>query len=803
MSGFLLNDAVYSFFNFLESLFKGADFNWLFFIGIGVMAVLIVVGIVRMATSFERKTTRCINKINRYLLQNPSITEDNLVVFHRFLQKMPRRIRDRWQLYILERDGLPSRYLTAEYCIRRPLSASALIGVRKQIRLSSILLSIVTFVFGLGYALAHKPDGTAMVGNILDYVIIYPLITPAVILLMASIFNMIVTFRYNYYNAKIYDIFAVFVRNLNRAVATLPDSIDYQVLFTQKEIDEGIPILREYLEKERLEEQRLLEQSKYAAISHSPYNFEELGVDGEQLISRAVTESESFLMKKIGLQNEIQEYEKKLAQAQLNMDEIEREANRKLQTIKENLERLEKAISETTNRVEINYNKRQVKDEMEKRAAIEKDLKSLLSKEQVTVNECNAEIEKRKELIEKDKDGVEKALKSEYNTFAVKVYDTLSDKINDENTEVVKDYQNQIVELKAKMQTLSREIEQKDALIAERDLYINTLQSNLGYAPENQTQLAGNNNELNGYVPQQPVNQDGSPNFMTEENATQNQVYYDENGNAIDYSQYYDENGNLVDYSQFYDENGNLVDYSKYYDENGNYIGPTQDELNEKQEKNVENNEQVDLEVKDESADKNVEQPLLELTSTPFVGQIEDKTVAEQTTEKPEEINESQTKNIEEKPKQTKPKTTQQKRKTTSKSKTTSKKSGKAEPAKKTTTPKTSKKKINVADETVSYAITRDDFDEIQRRIEEENKKLKQTKDELQLEIDKAISKIEKSNSDSTKAKNIKHIKDLIEQLKEKAKQAKKDGASKDEIKNINASVAELVDAITKFSSKK
>ena len=49
----------------------------------------------------------------------------------------------------------------------------------------------------------------------------------------------------------------------------------------------------------------------------------------------------------------------------------------------------------------------------------------------------------------------------------------------------------------------------------------------------------------------------------------------------------------------------------------------------------------------------------------------------------------------------------------------------------------------------------------------------------------------------------IKHIKGLIDQLKEKAKQAKEQGASKDEIKNINASVAELLDAITKYSSKK
>ncbi|MBR1925608.1 MAG: hypothetical protein IJ837_02005 [Clostridia bacterium] len=842
MSGYLMGNVIYGFYNFLQDIFKGVDFDWLFFIGIGLTLVFIIAGFIRMAFSFERKTTRCINKINRYLLQKPAITDDNLVEFHKMLQKMPRRIRDRWQLYILERDGLPSRYLTAEYCIRRPLSSSILIGIKQQTKLFAIVLSIISYVIGLGFSLAGSVSDATQLANVLDYIIIYPLITPLAIMLLCSLFSMIVSIRYNAYNAKLYNIFAVFVRNLNRAVATMPDSIDFEVLFTKQEIDEGIPILREYLEKENLEKQRLLEQSKYAAIAHSPYNFEDLGVDGEQLISRAVDESENFLMKKIGLQNEIQDFEKKLAQAQANMDEIEKEANRKLQTIKENLERLDKAISETTNRVEINYNRRQIKDEMEKRAAIEKDLKSLLAKEQVTINECNAEILKRKDLIEKDKDSVEVALKSEYNTFAVKVYDTLSEKINEENAEVAKDYQSQIVDLKAKMQNLEREIETKNALIAERDLFINTLQGNVNYGGEN---LSGNNPDANGIPAQDQSLVTAEQNYMTNENVQQQsqQVYYDENGNAIDYSQYYDENGNLVDYSQFYDENGNLIDYSKYYDENGNYIGPTQEEwnqmyaqgqvaseneqeqpLDEQAKQQAENTDNKQAESEEQKEPKNDEKE--DLNEAEESAMIEEATLealnsqeaekTEQPEPKPqiEEKTEKEAKNTNEPTKpmainapENEAKEEKKPRKPRAKSRALDKRKPKSTSKPKTKKPATKKSgnKINVADESVNYAISnsKDDFEEIQKKIDEESEKIKQNKDELQDQIDKALNKIEKSSTENSREKSIKKIKELIEQLKEKAKQAKANGASKEEIKNINASVAELVEAITKFSTKK
>lgn len=958
MNSYLLGNAIDDIFNFFSSSLRGIDYDVIFGIGVGLLAVFFIIGFFRALFCYESKTLRGLYKINKYLLQNPAINESNLVAFHNLIKKMPSKIRDRWQLYVLERDGLPSRYLTTEYCIRRPLANSVLVSVKKQVMYAAIVVAVITFVLGLGYALAHA-QAIVNISSISD-IFIYSFTTPAIVIMLAVLFVMAVQLRINVVNNKIYEVFNTFVRNVNRAVATMPDSIDYEVLFTQKEIDEGIPILREYLEKKALEEQQLLEQSKYNAISHSPYNFEDLGVDGEQLITRAVSESENFLMKKIGIENEIQEYEKKQSQSEANMDEIEKEANRKLQTIKENLERLDKAIAETTNRVEINYNRRQIKDEMEKRALIEKDLKSLLSKEQVVINECKAEIQKRKDLIDKDKNEVEKALKSEYNTFAVKVYDTLNDKVSEENADAMKEYQTQIVDLKAKLQNISRELENKDAVIAEKDLEISNLSLKKAKASENfRPQIAEENSQPEQMLdqqeqiteqedvnsqyagqPEQTIPEDeqapnedaGKPNLMTTENALQqDENYYDEDGNLIDYSQYYDEDGNLIDYSQYYDENGNLIDYSQYYDENGNYIGPVEQENN--QEENKE--EQVTSENKDEDGSQTLalqeeipvednsvimtdEDDLQNIkktkskkgkkspkdkakeekakTNTEAVADIEPQTdqpaeqseqaeslpenmdvlatvetqaatpVEEQKTDVAEQnetaesqpvmmLGEPQQESVllgapEETPATEEKKTP--KKKATSKTgkkattKTSAKKSAtktsSGKPSAKSTTKKTGAKNTTTkkaespktatktsakkgASKTKSTTSTKkkaekepttpvedrpaiesqvnDAFSELQKQIDEQNQKLQQQQDELRVQIDKAIDKIEKSSTENSRKNNIRKIKILIEKLKEQAKEAKARGATKEEIKQINSSVADLVDALTKYSSKK
>lgn len=582
------SDFMESVFSFLQNAMASVNIDYLLLIALGIIAVVIIIGALRVVCSYESVAMRRIRKVNKYLLKNNVVTDENLVEFHQQMKKLPRRIRDRWQLFMLEREGMPSRYLTTEYCVKRALESSSTENVMNQTKMITLVISLITFVLGLACRLNEA--GTVSMANII-YVVLYASIIPAMVGIFGYVFSMILQARLSAVNRDFYDVFTMFVRNVDKATNTMPDYVDYELLFTRKEINDGIPILREYLEKRALEEQRLLEKAKREAVEHSPYNFDDLGVNGSQLIERAVHESESFLLNKMNLQGEIAEYEKQLSNAEKNMDDIEKEANKKLQAIKENLERLDKANSETTNRVEINYNRRQAKEEMDKKAAIEKDLEGALAKEQTAIDGFNVEIQRRKQDIETSRVGVENALKSEYNTFATKVYDELSAKVTEENSNLVREYEAQIVQMKATIRQLTANLEQSNTMLQVKQLELDNVR-NYGasagtFVPPVQIQ--------NPYPDQnQPVD---TSNTMYDPNSGVTQTtdgqnwnqYYDENGNFIDNSQYYDENGNVIDYSQYYsngtenvdasqyyDENGNLIDYSQYYDEHGNYIGGEQ-----------------------------------------------------------------------------------------------------------------------------------------------------------------------------------------------------------------------------------
>ena len=962
LSGSTFTESV---FGFLQTLMTGLSMDLLLLVALGIIFIVVVAGSFRVGFSYENRAMRRIRKINKYLIRNPVVTDQNLVEFHHQMKKLPRRIRDRWQLFMLEREGSPSRYLTVEYCVKRSLSNSSTINVMKQVKTFTIVLAFVTFILGLACRLNEA--GTVSMVNII-YVFLYATLIPALVCLIGFVFCMILQGRFTSINKTFYDNFTVFVRNVDKATNTMPDYVDYELLFTKQEINEGIPILREYLEKRALEEQRLLEKSKRESVEHSPYNFDDLGVNGSQLIERAVHESESFLMNKMNLQNEIAEYEKQLSQAEKNMDDIEKDANKKLQAIKENLERLDKASAETTNRVEINYNRRQAKDEMDKKAVIEKDLQSMLAKEQTAIDGFNIEIQRRKQEIKSLQDGVESALKSEYNTFATKVYDELSAKVSEENSNLVREYEAQIVQMKAQIKQLSADNEKKDTMLQVKNLELENIRTYgatgnnyVPPVPDNQMSQpdAYNNGAYYGNQENYDANAENlmqNVNGVNDENQTYNQ-YYDENGNAIDYSQYYGDNQENVDPSQYYDENGNLIDYSQYYDENGNYIGEstqqneqapqgsdeqaaTEPTENVEQQNEVDNlqtaNDVTQSETEQQNADNsNIEQPVEnveqanydsaneteaqtpiadtsneveqegidwsqfydengnfkeydgsvdegasnndnnnDLPSLPQVDEdgnlIEDDNI---NTTQPIENNDNE--NKEEKiieefdvngnvDNVTNEQTTETENEVENKvesdglfglnddlpslpqvdedgnlieddvkvdekigpvvndesdsdasddekDKPDSDEDDEGRKKKQELDEATEKamKKVAEAEDDAKIAQEKakkakeetEDLKKIQEQIAEENKKLMQQQQELRQQIDETLESIEKSNKKADKAKNVAKIKALIEKLKIQAKEAKASGASKEQVKQINASVAELVAAIANYTT--
>ena len=458
---------------FLSDILLQLNLDYLLYIFGGLTLLIILISAVRLIWCYEDRTIRAMKRVNKYLKNNPKINDDNLVEFHKKMKKLPRRVRDRWQLFMLEREGSPSRYMTVEYCVKRPLYNSAILMNQKQIGYTTFIIAILGFVFSLSNIVAENT-----VTNLAS-ILLQAAIVPAVVGVLGSIYCMVLHLRYNRVNHDFYDMFTAFVRNIDKATNTMPDYVDYELLFTKKEIEKGIPVLREYLEKRAMEEQRLLEKAKREDTNHSPYDFSSLGVNGAQLIERAVNESEKFLINKINMQNEITDLEKQLQKTDQNMEDIQREANRKLQAIKENLERLDKAMSETTNRVEINYNRRQSDAEMNKKLLLEKDMQTMLDKEKVAADALKVEIEKRKEIIEDNKKEVEEALKSEYDTFATKVYDELNEKITRDNSESLHEMEMTIARLKAKVKEFTRDIEKKDAIIEARNLEIDNMRQQI------------------------------------------------------------------------------------------------------------------------------------------------------------------------------------------------------------------------------------------------------------------------------------------------------------------------------------
>ena len=809
--------------DFFKSLVSGINLDTVLFISVGLLAVVFVASIFRLVWCYESRAIRQMHKINRYLKANPKINDSNLVEFHKKMRKLPRKFRDRWQLFMLEREGSPSRYLTVEYCVKRPLSNSAYVSVRKQITYTSIVLAIFACIFSVACISVGSAEKLLNVSLVLQM-----LAGPLLVGLFGCIFCMIVQLRFTLVTNSFYDEFNDFMRNIDKSTNAMPDYVDYELLFTPKEINAGIPVLREYLEKRALEEQRLLEKAKQEDANHSPYNFADLGVNGAQLIERAVTESEKFLMNKIQIQQEITDLEKQLQKTEENKENIEREANRKLQAIKENLERLDKAMAETTNRVEINYNRRQATEEMNKKAKLEKDLENMLNKEQVQIDALKVEIQKRKEIVDTSKAEVETALKSEYDTFATKVYQELSEKITRDNSEQMRDLEMVIARLKAKVQEYNKDIEKRDNLVEARSIEVENLRHELRKAKtiiKDMNKKKGKHAIDVDAVIKEPEHYD--PDKVVEKPAVADE--FTEEPTAAPKDEFAEPVMNEPVFAEPMGESMEqpMEQYDAAYAEMpvDDYAGDYADPMNYAQNGDifVENPDQNAYFQSEMPADGFVQEPMdmqpVEFQPVDFALQQQDvfEPVVNEVEEQPKKSQNAQIKKGKivkpaKKSAKTEEKTEEKSEKEPEIDKTTQENKEAIADVKTTVDElkqeiaKISKEREDDKEaEKEKKATANDELEALQKQINAENQRLKQQQEELRAQIDETLKTMEKATN-ATKAertRNIKKIKDLIAQLKQEAVAAKERGASKSEINKINKSAAELVKVIADYQANK
>ena len=78
---------------------------------------------------------------------------------------------------------------------------------------------------------------------------------------------------------------------------TLSPNEQYYV-FTNDEIEKGIPVLREYYEDRARKQQQEFLEAQQEKVEFEKYNFEDAGIDGSNILERAMNETESYLNNK-------------------------------------------------------------------------------------------------------------------------------------------------------------------------------------------------------------------------------------------------------------------------------------------------------------------------------------------------------------------------------------------------------------------------------------------------------------------------------------------------------------------------
>lgn len=623
----LLNvDIFQSIINFFETIKTNFSLEYLLYIFVGLEVLTIIVFSIVAHNVYEMRLTRAVDKINAYLYEVQYINESNLIEFNNMMKRVPKTLRYHWQQYMLNRDKAPSEYMSVVNCIDRPLKSSALSANIKVAKALSYIYAILSFIFACGFASSQTDIGTGV------YIMIFAI--PAMVLLLNYIFVIALDIRKASNTSELYQTFHIFNRFIDKAVSTMPSYVDFEVLFTAKEIKRGIPVLNEYIEKRQLQEQEEMKKARENAIQHEAYNFEEAGEKGELVLERAMKETEIFVSMRNRLNTEIDQFEKEIDSLKRSFENTSKDYQKKLQASKENTERLREQQEATTNRIESNYIRKQQADEIKKQQQIEKDQTDAQLKFNQSIDNLTAEITKRKEELEEGRLNVEKSMLAEYKTFSNKIYEEIRESVN----ERVKSEREELIGAREEVaRELEKAMTQIDTLEMQNKVLVNKAAEREAYVKasvekekrELQEELVAKQEEINEKNKQIQLI---SSSYVVEIEKSNKEVKEEqpveeikiEEPKADEFGGKYDDNGNYVyPNGSYYDPQGNYHDETgKVFDKDGVLI-----EDNSKPEEVEPKKEEVQVQKSaQEPVEEKIEEKPEEKTEEQTFEQVEDLT---------------------------------------------------------------------------------------------------------------------------------------------------------------------------------
>ncbi len=440
--------------NFMKEIARVVSWEYLLYGGVALTVFVILLTYIRIRNTYEMKLLKSINKMNKYFAKNPYINDDNIVEVNERFKRVPHSFRYAWQQFMLNRDKLPSDYINSVTCLDQPLKASAHSNSATVCQMFTII--IAGFALFIGLAINY----TFPVGDVFEGLFKIS-VTPAIILLLGSLFVAFLRARFTAITTDVYREFHVFESHINKACTTMPQYIDYEVLFTKKEIKDGIPALQEYLEKRALQEQKEKEEASLNKNPLEKFNFDDLGVENALLLERAMSESEKYFNLKRNLTEQITSKEAEMYNFQKNFDEVTKDFERKAQAVRESLKQLNEQLNSTTVNIEANYIKKRYKEDQQKLQQLEKDYEIATIRFNKQQSDMQAEIDSFKKEIERRKADVEKSMMAEGKSYANKIYGQINSAVTEQNKPIMEEQQNKINEFEQKIADIQKQLEDK------------------------------------------------------------------------------------------------------------------------------------------------------------------------------------------------------------------------------------------------------------------------------------------------------------------------------------------------------
>ena len=622
-----LADIVVDIRRFLTGLAGTITWDILFYLAIGFELLMIVFFIIKSSYSYEMRMERILYKLNRWLNTNQFIDQNNLIEFNSLMKKTPKLLRYHWHQYMLYREKDPSFYMSPYNCIEKPLKTSSFSSNIKNLGAINYCIAAISFVIGLAYISSSAFSALELA---------QVLIIPAIVVILNVIFVMLLRARQDRNLSKFYLYFHYFDRKMDKAVTTMPEYVDFEVLFTKKEIKRGIPVLNEYLEKRARQEQEELEKARLNAVEHEVFDFSKAGIDGSLVLERAMKETETYLNFKQRTLGDIQQLESEVDSLKRNYENTQKDYQRKLQASKENVDRLRKQQEESTNRIESNYIKKQQQDEVKKQEQLERDFDDATARFNNEIQTLQTDITTKRAELEEHRKVVEDAMNAEYETFSKKVYDqvdkSIEERVNEEKQAIINMKDGIADELqqanftieaqKKEISDLRKALEKAGVPQGEFDYYNEALRE------EAKKVKAGKKNQKAEEDERPVVLEETESPVVAEEAVSQEEPQVEQQVEAPateaetapaepqaestapvydEYGGYYDAEG-YYRYANgtYYDPQGNYHDeFGGYYDPQGNYFPP----------ENIETEKQPEAQVSEETpkqAQEVQEQPVVE-----------------------------------------------------------------------------------------------------------------------------------------------------------------------------------------------